>query len=45
VTNQAELLLATKYLQQIEFDFHINYDLKFDQAIFTTDFAGSWDRS
>jgi hypothetical protein len=42
VTNQAELVLATKYLQQQGFDYQTNYDLKFDQPFFTTNYAGSW---
>ncbi len=32
----------TKYLQQQGYEFQINYDLRFDQPIFTTNFAGSW---
>ena len=42
VENSAALVLATKYLQQQGHDYQINYDLRFDQPIFTTNFAGSW---
>jgi hypothetical protein len=42
VENSAALVLATKYLQQQGYEFQINYDLRFDQPIFTTNFAGSW---
>lgn len=42
VENSAALVLAVKYLQQLGFEYQINYDLRFDQPIFTTNFAGSW---
>jgi len=42
VDNTAALILATKYLEQEGFEYQINYDLRFDQPIFTTPFAGSW---
>lgn len=40
--NSAALFLATKYLDQENFTYELNYDLKYDQPILTTDYAGSW---
>jgi hypothetical protein len=34
--------LAIKYLEQEGFEYQANYDLKFDQPIITTNYAGSW---
>jgi hypothetical protein len=42
VENNASLVLAIKYLQQQGYEYQINYDLRYDQPIFTTNFAGSW---
>jgi hypothetical protein len=42
VENSAALVLAIKYLEQEGFEYQANYDLKFDQPIITTNYAGSW---
>lgn len=40
--NSASLVLATQFLEQEGFEYQANYDLKFDQPIITTNYAGSW---
>jgi len=40
--NSAALVLAIKYLEQKDIEHQVNYDLKYDQPIITTDYAGSW---
>jgi len=40
--NMASFVLASKYLDQQNFEYEFNYDLKYDQPILTTDYAGSW---
>ena len=40
--NAAALVLATKFLDQEGFEYQTNYDLRFDQPILTTNYAGSW---
>lgn len=42
VENSAALVLAIKYLEQEGFEYQANYDLKFDQPIITTNYAGLW---
>jgi hypothetical protein len=40
--NSVGVMLATKYLQQEGHEYQVNYDLKFDQPILTTNFEGVW---